>query len=449
MAQSPHRHSGSVDSTSAELQPVSRMHIWQIQAVRDVLLIAALIALVWAGYAMRAVTVPLLIALLLAYLFEPLVSSLTRRLQTSRPMVVGGLLVTVGGAALILLAIIIPLLIGQTVKFVHDVRDGRFQNSMLKLKSVVPQEYHADFERVVQWVMPGGEESIDDEVGSDPSSNASGNGATQEATPAPMATHDERLRQIVREELASQSATGSGVPAAGSIVDLVRSGGRAVFGFIGTVVQLGLLAFLIPFYFFFFSVAFPSVAKFGRDLIPHASQPRAMELIGKMDRAVAGFVRGRIVICFIVGVILAVGWLICGVPYAIPLGMVVGAFFLVPYLGGIGLPLAIGLLWVEQLTLPEGQQMSWIWIIGGPSIVFAVVQVIETYILTPVIAGKATNLDPVTILVAVLAGGSVGGVYGMLLAIPAAACAKILVTDVLLPRIKAWTHGKASDPLPM
>ena len=42
-----------------------------------------------------------------------------------------------------------------------------------------------------------------------------------------------------------------------------------------------------------------------------------------------------------------------------------------------------------------------------------------------------------------------GIAFFALLAIPAAACAKILITDVLLPRIKAWTHGKASDPLPM
>ena len=69
--------------------------------------------------------------------------------------------------------------------------------------------------------------------------------------------------------------------------------------------------------------------------------------------------------------------------------------------------------------------------------------------LTPVIAGKATNLDPVTILVAVLAGGSVMGVYGMLLAIPAAACGKILATEVLLPKVRAWTKGEARDPLPI
>jgi predicted PurR-regulated permease PerM len=57
-------------------------------------------------------------------------------------------------------------------------------------------------------------------------------------------------------------------------------------------------------------------------------------------------------------------------------------------------------------------------------------------VLTPIIAGRATNLDPVTILVAVLAGGSVLGAYGMLLAIPVAACIKILLSDLVIPKLK-------------
>jgi predicted PurR-regulated permease PerM len=231
---------------------------------------------------------------------------------------------------------------------------------------------------------------------------------------------------------------------------ILKRGSEAVMDVLGAIIRLSLLAFLIPFYFFFFSVSYPHVVNFAHGLIPNANRKRTLELLGKMDTAVAGFVRGRIVICFIVGLILSMGWVICGVPYGITLGMVVGAFFLVPYLAGVGLPLAIAFLWFEQMSIPDPtMRMSWAWIIGGPSLVFAIVQIIETYILTPVIAGKATNLDPVTILVAVLAGGSVGGVYGMLLAIPAAACAKILITDVVLPRVKAWTRGKASDPLPM
>ena len=81
--------------------------------------------------------------------------------------------------------------------------------------------------------------------------------------------------------------------------------------------------------------------------------------------------------------------------------------------------------------------LGWWGVVLWPTAVFVVVQIIESYGLTPMIAGKATNLDPVTIVVAVLAGGSIMGVYGMLLAIPAAACIKIVCTDVLLPRIRA------------
>ena len=94
---------------------------------------------------------------------------------------------------------------------------------------------------------------------------------------------------------------------------------------------------------------------------------------------------------------------------------------------------------------------TWAWwgILLWPTLVFSIVQIIEGYVLTPLVAGKATNLDPVTILVAVLAGGSVLGVYGMLLAIPLAACAKILIMDVLMPKIHNWTEGRATDPLPI
>ena len=75
-------------------------------------------------------------------------------------------------------------------------------------------------------------------------------------------------------------------------------------------------------------------------------------------------------------------------------------------------------------------------------------QAIDGWVLTPLIAGKATNLDPVTIFVAVLAGGSVLGAYGMLLAVPIAACIKITIQEIVLPNIRAWAQGEANDPLP-
>jgi predicted PurR-regulated permease PerM len=233
------------------------------------------------------------------------------------------------------------------------------------------------------------------------------------------------------------------------VLSLLGVGSQRVYALTLTVLQIGLVAFLIPFYFYYFSVHWPSIVGFLRDLVPARERGRVFEIAAEMDRAVAGFVRGRIVICVAMGVMFAVGWQICGVPYGIALGLLIGVFSIVPYLGGVGVPIAVGLLMADQFSLEEAQRMSVWGMLLWPTAVFVIVQSIEGYVLTPIIAGKATNLDPVTIVVAILAGGTVAGVYGMLLAIPLAACGKIAATRLLLPRIRAWAQGAAADPLPL
>lgn len=427
------------------IPPLARLHVWQIQAVRDLLFVAIVLCLIWVGYAMRAVTVPLLVALALAYLFEPLVARMTANPKTSRPLVVGGLLLAVGLTVVLLLTLLVPLAIGQSVRLADYIRSGRFHGAVLRLEELLPEKSRADFEKAFEWMTPTRAGQASQPQGAWDSLQPGA--ATEPAGPVnvPVISDEDRVRQIVREELATQA------PASPSYSwwDFVRGSGRAVLGLLGTVLELGLLAFLIPFYFFFFSVSYPAVVNFSRDLIPVANRPRALELIAKMDRAVAGFVRGRIVICLLMGLMLAIGWMLVGVPYYFVLGLLVGVFSIVPYLGTIGIPLAVGFLLLEQLPLPPDQRMALWKILVWPTAVFLIVQIIEAYVLTPLIAGKATNLDPVTILVAVLAGGTVGGVYGMILAIPVAACLKILCTDVFLPKVRAWTKGEAEDPLPL
>ncbi len=397
---------------------LAKLHIWHVQAVRDILLIAAVIGLVWLGYVMRSVTVPLLVALLLAYLFEPLVALLTRRGRVGRPFVAGAIIATVGVAVVGLLAILVPVAVDQTSEIIAKFGDGRARAAAISLAQHVPPSFRDDLERVIK-LLPDGVQQ-----------------AGREGPPAPDAA-------------VGDAAVGASAARRHDLVELALGGVRAVMQVLGRVVQLGFLAFLIPFYFFFFSVSYPAVAGFARSLVPEEGRARTFELLGKMDRVVASFIRGRIVISVLMGAMLALGWRLCGVNYALLLGAVVGIFSAVPYLGGVGIPLAIGLLAAEQFTLPLELRMVWWQVILWPTVVFVIVQVIETYVLTPVIAGKATNLDPVTIVVAVLAGGSIMGVYGMLLAIPVTACLKILLTDVLLPRIRAWTRGEAEDPLPM
>ncbi len=440
--------SGSKQSAGNSDDSLKYLHLWQFQAVRDAMLVASVAGLVWLGYALRAVTVPLLVALLLAYLFEPLVARLSRHPRLARPMVVGGLLTTVGALVIGVVAVFVPVAVAQTAGLVRDYQEGRFRETAVTLSGFLPETWREQAESAIEFLPEaeqepeGSPQAVDDAT-----DRPEPRGGFVTAGRRGVAD-EQRIRDIVREELEQAGVGTEGSTDSMHWLGVARGGARAAAVLIGGIVKLGFLAFLIPFYFFFFSVWFPAVVRFGRSLIPIASRRRTLELIDKMDAVVAGFVRGRIVVSLIMGLMLAVGWKIAGVPYSIVLGLVVGLFCAVPYLGAVGVPVAVGLLAFRELGIADGG-MQWYWILFWPTLVYGVVQTIEGYLLVPMIAGKATNLDPVTILVVVLAGGSIMGIYGMLLAIPVAACVKILCTDLLLPKIRAWTSGEASDPLPI
>ena len=125
-----------------------------------------------------------------------------------------------------------------------------------------------------------------------------------------------------------------------------------------------------------------------------------------------------------------------------------GIFCAVPYLSVVGVPVAIGLLFVDQMSQPEAGRYAWWGIILWPSLVYMIGQWTDDWVLTPLIQGKVTDLDPVSIVVAILAGGSLAGLYGMLLAVPVAACIKIALREIVMPAIRNWSEGRSKDPLP-
>jgi predicted PurR-regulated permease PerM len=566
--------SGSTGSASASPSPIDAsiapttlrdlelIHLWQIQAVRDLLLIAAVIFIFWTGYVLRAVTVPLLVALMLAYLFEPVVRKISRHPKIRRPFAVG-MIIGIGAVGLTAVAaLLIPVVVVQTANFADDISTGRLATRFAQIESIVPERWRDDYRDFIG-VMPGGEaamvlrdermkpaESTDETSGETPSdastewpfkdgsepatgpdgaadgsgdsSNfvplerqdeaepteegaAGGSGGSggsgdagddtggaagmlsdligeivspesdseEELSEAAASANEElrgatageveaiferlfdkhriELEKQMREERAIELGFKSAPPPdrESRVFALARGGLEAAWTALMMILEVGFLVVLIPFYFFFFSLWYPHVVRFVRNLIPETKRERTLDLLGKMDLAVAGFVRGRIVISIIMGAMLAIGWLIVGVPYSIILGIVTGLFCAVPYLGLVGVPVAVLLLLLEQYGLKTDERMALWAILIWPVAVFVIVQLIEGYVLIPAIAGKATNLDPVTILVAVLAGASVMGIYGMLLAIPLAACAKILIMEIVMPKVRDWAAGREKDPLPI
>ncbi|MEN0021104.1 MAG: AI-2E family transporter, partial [Planctomycetota bacterium] len=222
---------------------------------------------------------------------------------------------------------------------------------------------------------------------------------------------------------------------------------QTVANLTGGAFSLGFMGFLTAFFFFFIATGWAKFLAFTDKLIPAKHRDEAHRLIGEFDRVISGFVRGRLIIALIQAVIFAILYTLIGTPAALLFGIVIGLLSIVPYLAIIGIPATIIAMWLD----PAGPtwQNSWWWTLIAPIIVYNVGQAVDDYFLTPAIQGKATDMDTPTILFSSIAGGALLGVFGLLIAIPIAACVKILLREVFWPRFSAWVEGREKDFLPI
>lgn len=461
--------SGDRRSGAADWQA---LHLWQIQPVRDVLLVLAIFGVLYFGYLISVVTVPLLLALLLAYLFEPVVQRLTRVSWISRQGAAAAIIV----AAVVVIVVPAALALGfaivqgagfaqefaantrQLVASIENPEDESLRNALraeggswLDIRDAVVEAERAEAARIE--AERAAEEAAGDAGAGEapPPDDAQTAGDDEDdlsafqdvardvRTTAAVAAY-EALRYVGswierNRELAGQRAIAAGQGALSAALNALTR-----------VSLIGFGAFLTAFFFFFMSSSFGKVLAFFRELLPDEHEDRIVELAGKMDGVIAGFVRGRLTIAAIQAVFFVIAYWAIGVPAPLIIGPIVGFLSIVPYVALVGIPVSVLLLWLEPSG--GGFQSEWWWIIGAPVVVYFIVQALDDYVLTPLIQGKSTNMETPFILFASLAGGALAGVYGLLLGIPVAACAKILITEVVWPRFEDWKQGKVKDPLP-
>lgn len=395
------------------------LHLWQIQPVRDVLLVLAIIGLFWLGDRISIVTVPLLLAILLAYLFEPVIQWAEGRSRLKRPGIVALLL----GAIVAL--VVVPTVIGVVVGVVQS---ATLLTSTAQRVDMVYQSARA------------------------PDDAALAERLSAEAGPAWVWIRDRVLENTEHGDL-EQSLGGmrdSLRESAGGLLGTTASAGvnvvRSVAGFVSGVFGLAFSVFLTGFFFYFVSTGWIELKGLAARLMPDKHKDRIIDLAQKFDGVISGFIRGRLTIAFAQSIFFTIAYWIIGVPAAFLVGPAVAVLSIVPYLALVGIPISVGLLWLEGHT---GFRGAWWWVLGAPCVVYFIGQALDDYVLTPSIQGKSTNMDTPTILFASLAGGALFGVFGMLIAIPIAACVKILVVELLWPRFREWAEGRAPDPLPI
>jgi predicted PurR-regulated permease PerM len=205
---------------------------------------------------------------------------------------------------------------------------------------------------------------------------------------------------------------------------------------IGTTINVALALFLVPLYFFFFGWYFDRMLLTVGRFIPRSRRDRVYAVLGRMDMAVSGFFHERLLIAVITGGMYAIAWAATDVPYWFLLGIGTGILTLIPYVSAIGWPLAVLFKYLDVLA--AGAPSSWLDIVVWPSVAYLVVQFIESWILTPVIQRRSSDMNAVTLLIVMFIGGAVGGLFGLIFAIPVAACIKIFFEEFVVPRWSRW-----------
>lgn len=151
--------------------------------------------------------------------------------------------------------------------------------------------------------------------------------------------------------------------------------------------------------------------------VPQKYQMETFRLWKEINQVVSGFMRGQFLVAIFIAILSTIGLIILKIDFAIVLGIIAGAFNVIPYLGPIlgGIPAVLLALIKSPIKAV------------GVIIVFAIIQQIDGGFISPRIMGENVGLHPITVIFAVLAGGQLGGIVGMILAVPIAGVVKVIL----------------------
>lgn len=212
------------------------------------------------------------------------------------------------------------------------------------------------------------------------------------------------------------------------LFSLISSSVSALMGFLGSLIAI--------MYLFFILLDYEQISEGFIRMVPSTKRGFVSGVLHDVQKGMNGYFRGQSLIAFIVGILFSIGFVIIGLPLAIPLGLFIGFLNLVPYLQTLGFIPAIML---AILKAHETGQNFW-GILLGVLIVFAVVQTIQDGYLTPRIMGNVTGLNAAVILLSLSVWGSLLGFIGLIIALP--------ITTILVSYYKRYILEEEIVPTP-
>ncbi|GEK51109.1 AI-2E family transporter [Vreelandella venusta] len=325
-----------------------------------------LVVLVGCIYLLDAVLMPFIAGLILAYLADPL-ANYFQRLGMKRPWAVSSVFFVLLLILSLSLLILIPLVVQQTKQ----------------LGEALPS--------VFNWI----ENILAPQV--------------QEWTGYDLGAELTNVRETLIKNWRD-----AGSYAAQALSQIGRSG----VAFISWVTYVA----LIPVVTFYLLLDWSRLISSLADLVPRQWKSDVDRLAQRCDEVLSAFLRGQLLVMLCLGIIYAAGLTLMGLNFGLLIGVVSGLVSIVPFLGFI-----VGL--VVALIVALFQFDTW-WAVLGVIAVFGIGQAAESVILQPKLLGDKIGLHPVAVIFAVLAGGDLFGLTGVLLALPVAAIIMVLLREI-------------------
>jgi predicted PurR-regulated permease PerM len=350
------------------------------------LLVLAAIS-VWLLLKIRVIFPPLVLALLIIYLLNPVVSRLQNR---GVPRTIGALLayLIVAVAIAVFGILVAPLIARQVDSFGDRVPELRldFVRSIEGLGETIETRFNIEVD-TSQVVCLFGAEEI-------------------EGPDRPTQAECDEVTRRYREQILQQA-------------DRITEFGTGLL-------ELLLIFILGPLLALYLLIDLPQLQRDLLNLVPETHREEFSDLGTKIGRAVGGFFRGQLLVALLVGVLSSIGFAIVGLEFWLVIGAIAGFTNLIPLVGpfiGGGLGFVVG-------TITDGIGTG-LW----AAVVALIVQQIDNHVVSPNVMKRTVKLHPVTVMLSLLAGGTLAGFWGVLLAVPGVAVAKLLLGHFWATRV--------------
>lgn len=211
------------------------------------------------------------------------------------------------------------------------------------------------------------------------------------------------------------------------ISERISKAGSSIFS--GTISFIGgIFSFVVVLSVaFYMSVQEKGIKKFFASLMPEEHQTYVTGFVDRIQFKMGRWLQGQFFLMFIIFALDYFGMLLIGAPYALVLALVAGILEIIPYIG----PIISAVIAVSISFLHD--PVTGLLVLG----LFILVQQLEGYVLTPLVMKKAVGLNPVVVILALLIGAKLGGVMGIIVAVPVATVLGEVINDLTKKKEKA------------